>query len=417
MNLLTKSLTICTALSLTCTSLLAQVFNATPVNEGSMYEALGMSANHRYVVGLNVATYKAFVWDTDDNSFLQNEGDYANTDFRHVTDDGRAFGILGEDDMVTTNAAYFDTDGKVHLLDKDMSACYDVTPDGSIAVGCLLDELWTPTACIWVDGKRVMLPCPTNRQTSIVNYGANAMFISGDGSVIAGYLQDNLSSRPMIIWRRAEDGTYKFDVVSEKYWEETDGEGKPFRKFECLGLSQNGEWACLAVQHEGNEGMTTPESLARLNLVTGVLEEAKYPSDKFSETDSSFPSGVANNGTVIGSLLHDEMGYKGIVWKSGDENAEYISDVFPQFDKLKEYENFIHMAVAISPDAKYIAGFGCSADYEFQSYMINARTPLDIDHVFENSDIQPKRRYNLYGQPVGAGAKGLIIEGNKLIIK
>lgn len=417
MNLISKCLTLCIAFSLTCNSLVAQVFNATPVDGASQYEALGMSANHRYVVGLNVATYKGFVWDTDNNTFLQNQGDYANTDFRHVTDDGRAFGTLGEDDMVTTNAAYFETEGKIHLLENSMSACYDVTPDGSVAVGCLLDELWTPKACIWVDGKRVMLPCPTNRQTSIVNYGANAMFISGDGKVIAGYLQDNLSSRPLIIWRQAEDGTYDFDVVSEKYWEETDGQGKPFRKFECLGLSQSGEWVCLAVQREGEGGYTTPESLARLNLVTGELEEAKYPTDKFSESDSSFPSGIANNGTVIGSLLHDEMGYKGIVWKAGNENVECISDVFPQFDKLKLYENFIHMAVAISPDAKYIAGFGCSADYEYQSYLINARTPLDIEHVFENNNIEPNRSFNLYGQPVDASTKGLIIERNKLIIR
>ena len=409
---------------LAVSSLSAQGLKVAPLSDRYQLEALGMSANHRYVTGLNIASYRAFVWNTEDDTIIENEGDYANCDFRHVTDDGRAFGIIGLDDMVTTNAAWLDPDGKVNILDEDMSACYDVTPDGKIAVGCLLDiDMWWPTACVWNDGVRTILPCPSFFECGIDNDGANAQFVSADGKVIAGYLLDNHSSRPAIIWRLQDDGTYAYEVISEKYWELNDGEGKPYREFQCLGLSQDGKWLCVAVQEEGATGFSRSEKVARLNLETNELEVANYPETSFYDGDSSYPSGISNDGTVVGTIVDEVEFRRGFYWRSGSSDAENLADAYPQYEELAHYDGFMHSVIGISADARYIVGYGLpvtikngQADYDFVSYLLDTGVASSINNI-RAPQVKNLRRYNLYGQPVGVDARGLIIEGNKLVIK
>lgn len=421
------------SLYITATALLwgavafAQSLKLSPVSDQYQLATLGMSANHRYICGLNVGSYQGFVWDTQAGSIVENRGDYSNCDFRSVSNDGVAYGILGYDDMVTTNAASFDGEGKVNIIETEMSQVFDVTPDGKIAVGCLLDaEMWWPTACLWREGERIMLPCPSEAECGIANDGANAQFISADGSVIVGYLQDWKSSRPAIIWRLQEDGSYEADVISKDLWELNYGDGKTYLCFQALGISENGQWICLAAQREADGNMPTPEFMVRMNLATGEILESETPvAEYFVEgIDHCYPSSIANDGTCIGSFK-DEMGFlRGAIWKSDEKSPRLLADVYPGIEELTSFDGFMHLPIRISPDGKYIAGYACPVilvdgepDYYYQAYLISAEGTDGIASIKTAS--LGNKRYDLMGRPLiqNTLARGIYIENGRKVLK
>lgn len=391
-------------------------------------EALGMSDNHRYVCGLNVATFSSFIWDTETGKVTHHDGDHINSDFRCVTDDGQAYGILspdGSEDMMEMYAATFGTDGVAQILDDEKTQIFDVTPDGTIAVGSTLDDMWMPTACIWRNGERSFLPVPTSAECGIAHDGANAMFVSADGKVIAGYLQDWYSSRPAIIWRMQEDGNYKPEVVAKDYW----GNGNTYRRFETLGLSANGEWLALSVQYHETEEKATLERMARMNLITGELTESADPVVDYFDNEEMYyyPTAVANDGTCIGNLIQFDGARQGLIWQGDDYAPRYMTTVIPGIERLEEYDFFINCPVAISPDGQYIAGFGCpitehedGLDYDFESYLLNRNgSTFDAIQTVKLPGVTKQGLYDLLGRRLlSAPKKGLYIEnGNKHFVK
>lgn len=421
-----KKTSLLAAALLTGAAVFAQTFNPYPVSDRYQLEALGMSHNHRYITGLNVASFRAFIWDTQEGTVTENNGDYANCDFRCITDNGVAFGILGSEDMVTTNAASFNLNGKVRYLEGEMSQAYATTPDGSTVVGCLLDEvMWWPSACIWWEGERIMLPTPTKEECGIDNDGANAQFISADGKVIAGYLQDWSSSRPAIIWRMQEDGEYEADVISKDLWELRYGMGKPYLRFEPLGLSSNGKWLCLSAQREASGSMPTPEFMVRMNLETGEITESVLPDIEYfiPETDNIYPVSIADDGTCVGSIS-DELGFKrGVIWKAGQPAPQLLADAFPDIPEFADYDCFMHLPIAISADGKYIAGYACPMaeegdDYNFQSYLLTLPGADGIASI-KTANLGKGQNYNLAGQrlPEGSKAKGIVIEDGRKVLR
>ena len=382
----------------------------------------------RYVTGLNVASYSAFIWDTQSNTISEIEGDYANCDFRCVTNDGTAYGTISNEDMVTTYSASFNSTGEPKTVESQMSSIYGVTPDGTMAVGCLLDEImWTPTPCIWKNGVRTELPIPSDAECGFSHDGANAQFISADGKIVVGYLQDWVSSRPAIVWRQQTDGTYTADVISKDIWESRYGEGKKYLRFEPLGLSENGKWLCLSAQKEAEGSMPTPEFMVRMNLETGEIIESEYPEFDFFEptVTNIYPTSIANDGTCIGSTK-DEMGLQcGVIWKAGDKAPKLLSELYPAISQFEEYDYFHHHPITISADGKKIVGFGCpitvyddGTDYDYVTYLLDTE---GTDGIASIKTIKPsaKHAYNINGQQVrNMNGRGIhIVNGKKILVK
>lgn len=393
-------------------------------------QALGMSDNHRFITGLNVSTYRSFIWDTETNTVYQHAGDHVNSDFRSITDDGVAYGILspdGSEDMMDVHTAHFGTDGEVTIdTNSEMTQVFDVTPDGTIAVGCILDEMWLPTPCLWKNGERLMLPLPSSAEAGIEHDGANAMFVSADGKIIAGYLQDWMSSRPAIIWRQQNDGSYKAEVISKDYWELYAGQGKTYLRFEPLGLSSNGKWLALSLQHEPVDGIPMLEKMGRMDLETLSLTESSTEMfDYFNpEEQSYYPTAIANDGTCVGSLSNFDGVRQGLVWFASKSGPQLLADVLPEVTELQDYDFFMNTPVAISPDAKFIAGYGLpitwyddGPDYDFVSYLINMS---DVDGIatIKTHNHGSVNAFNILGQRINKdAAKGIIIENGRKILK
>lgn len=405
----------------------AQKLTTSEVSDRYQLEALGASHNMRYVTGMNVATFGAFIWDTQTNVISEMSDECAGSDFRCVTDEGRAYGAVSAEDMVTFLAATFDTTGATTLMEQSMSSAYACTPDGSIVVGCMLDEImWWPTACVWRNGVRTELPVPTKSECGIDHDGASAQYVSADGSVIVGYLQDAMSSRPAILWRRQADGSYVADVISRDVWEPGYGMGKPYLKFEPLGISANGKWLCLAAQKEAGGSMPTPEFMVRMNLETGELFESEAPDiDYFvPEVDNIYPTSIANDGTCVGST-RDEVGFQcGVIWKIGDKKPKTLADEFPEIEELLDYDGFQHHPIAISADGTRIVGFACpvtydstgAPDYDYVSYYLD----FGKDDAIASLHAAPAAAapcYNLAGQRVSPQHRGIVLQGGRKVLR
>ena len=247
------------------------------------------------------------------------------------------------------------------------------------------------------------------------------------GKTIAGYLQDWHSSRPAIVWHLQEDGSYKADVISRDVWELNYGEGKKYMKFEPLGLSQNGKWLCLAGQKEADGNMPTPEFMIRMNLETGEITESATPDIEYFDvtTDNCYPSSIANDGTCVGSAK-DLTGFqRGVIWKADAAAPELLATALPTIDRLQTYDEFLHIPVAISSDANYVAGFGCpvtidatGSDYHYESYLISMQGTDGIASLqVARHDDTPC--YNMQGQRVDASkVRGIITRnGKKVMVK
>lgn len=404
----------------------AQTIKTSEIAPDLQLECLGMSANHRYICGLNVGTYRGFIWDTEIDAIVEHGGDHANSDFRGVTDDGVAYGILspdGSEDVMDVHSYCFGQDGIVQAVEPDetvMSQTFAVTPDGAVAVGCLLDDMWLPTPCIWKDGVRYLLPVPGAEECGIAHDGACAQFVSADGKVIAGYLQDWLSSRPAVVWRQQADGSYVADVVAKGYF----GEDKGYKRFMAQGMSNNGKWLCLDCKKVSEEAGLGGDYMARMNLETGELTEAEY-SDLTSQEDTNFwPNGIADDGTCVGVLEQFDGFRQGLIWKGDAAAPQLLSELLPEIEALQEYDYFINNPVAISADGKHIAGYGCpitedeegGLDYDYQSYLISIDGATGIAEL-KTHKINNKTIFDLAGQRVKADAKGIIIRDGRKIVK
>lgn len=403
---------------------LAQTIRTSDIAPNLQLECLGMSANHRYITGLNVGTYCSFVWDTETDAIVEHNGDHANSDFRGVTNDGVAYGILspdGSEDFMDVHSFRFGQDGIAQPVEQDgavMSQVFAVTPDGSVAVGCLLDEMWLPTPCVWKDGERQMLPLPSSQDCGFGHDGACAQYVSADGKVIAGYLQDWYSSRPAIIWRQQADGTYVADVVSKEYF----GEGKSYNRFMAQGISGNGKWLCIDCKKISEEAGLGGGFMARMNLETGELTEAEYP-DFISQDDNNFwPTSIADDGTCIGVLEQFDGYRQGLIWKGDATVPQLLSEMLPELEILQDYDFFMNNPVAISADGKYIAGYGCpitfypdGPDYDFQSYLISIDGATGIANI-KTHQLNNNRIYNISGQRVSHDFRGIIIRDGKKTI-
>ena len=384
--------------------------------EGTMYMpvAQAISSNHRYVAGpaMNYydSSYGMFVYDLETKQYsVKPAVDYYGADIRAVTDDGVAIGYNGP-------GVTFTTDGTVtELTTPNPGVTYgrDVTADGSMIVGCYTDETgFMSHACIWKDGEYEALPEPTTEEMGFEVNGTSAFYVTDDGSIIAGYVVDNFSSNPVIVWRLQDDGSYKLDLICKDYFmgtnEDTEHE---YTLFTPAGLSRNGKYLALNVGR-----MDSEQRMARYDLETGELEEfvADGTGDitAGAETNST---AISNDGTIIGWMLTGEWMMQvrsALIWRNGEKQAQLIANQYPEITELAEYDTVGFNTICdITPDGRYIAGFAMDETYMYKGYMLDlgevssgiSRPTVDAGN---NTEVA---RYTIDGKRIDAPVKGLNI--------
>ena len=181
---------------------------------------------------------------------------------------------------------------------------------------------------------------------------------NADGSVLLGYGQDNYATFPLMIWALNKDNTtYSVIPVCKKYLDASDFLDGPqdFDWFEGAAISSNGKYVAINL-HNKNEEQSM--EIARYNVVTDTYENITCP--ELSADMWYYANAIADDGTIVG-YIEDQMSgarYACIV-KAGETEAKRMSEVFPTLtDIVKMDGNEFNSPYAITPDGRYIAGFG-----------------------------------------------------------
>ncbi len=390
--------------------------------DGATYQPCvqAVSPNHRYVAGpaynIETGAYGMFVYDIEtDNYAVEAALDDFGADIREVNNDGVATGY-------NEQACFFNIDGTVDYFyaEEEMSTiARDASDDLSVAVGCYyLTNGYLTTACVWKDGKRMDLPVPTDEELGFETNGSSAYYTNSDGSVIVGYVVDNFSTNPLLVWRLQDDGTYECDPVCTRYFSpDGDVEGRPYIMFSPQGFSRNGRYVSLhlSVYDEATEWFTE-QYIGRLDLESGELETYRADGQGEIEANSEMTATqVSDNGTVIG---YTSMGWgpmsqrNAIIWQKGKTPTK-LATLLPDITEIAAYDNVgMNTAIDITPDGRYIAGFAMDENYAYNGYVIDIGSEaagVKAVKVADGEAAVEVARYAINGTRLTAPVKGVNI--------
>ena len=364
-----KKILLSAALLVACTAVSAQKLTYVPWTENALLTGATVSSNGRYVAGPDTEG-RAFIYDAQEKQYktffsehLGNEeyGSTANADIRAVTNDGVGYGYVDE------KAAKFDyaTGEFTYLLPEsveDMSISQYVAPDGSFNCGATYDASYAQKAYIQIGDEITYLPTPTDEWLGYESNGFSARGASADGSVIFGSVIDKFATYPLVAWVRNSDGkTYSFVQLSKRFFDgsdEMDGV-QPNDMFEGYAISENGKW--IAVNYHKKTTSRSDDTgvlVYRYNVETDQVDTLVCPD--VSVDTYYYASSISNEGTIVG-YVEDQLshGRKAFICKAGEKEAKYLSDVYPTVTELKDMDlKDLNAATAITPDGRYIQGFG-----------------------------------------------------------
>ncbi|MCQ2214168.1 MAG: hypothetical protein MJZ36_11080 [Bacteroidaceae bacterium] len=401
-------------------------------NDETQLMGEAMSPDATYVVGTNIAYYAPMVWNTTTGA-VKNYTEYAEGAFHAVNNSGFA---VGDDGQGEGQAIAFRADGTQLVLYHDEgeikhndefdfdystgdagSAAYAVSEDGKLIAGYYFASDYTTFPCIWNEkGERITLPLPTYEEAGFEISGGEVRWISTDGSILAGFLMDNMSTWPAAIWRKNSAGNYDCEIVSKPFWEEGYKQGKPYMVFTTRSLSPNGEWMSLQVQKEFDDwDFSTPQPLvqaARLNLKTGQLEVLDDNSGVGIDG-----SGIANDGTMVAySLAEGLVGRLGYIWKAGEKKAICINDIFAQNPELPSF--MANTPCSITADGTKIMGFGIDANTDIFSYVMSYSDGANGISTPAITVRPTDKIYNIAGQQMNSmNGRGIFIKNGKKMVK
>lgn len=368
-------------------------------------------SNHRkYVGGTDEYSLYPAVWDVENNDIqlLIVEGDsayhetifdewgeiieegyweYGNFrgDIHAINDEGIGIGTLESNFSDHSKAFLYDAKTReiTYLAEDplfDSHNAWAMTSDAEIILGYTMginyDDPLNPyqvQSCIWTNHGQTLtyLPVPTRTICGFPVDYAEARWMSEDGQVIYGFVQDGYTGSWVAIhWLRNEMGEYEpQSLLPSLYTYQQTAQGNKFYMVEPRGISANGEWATLIMQREYDEwdwDVEVPaQQAARINLVSGDLQLLDLGE---GITDAPELFGIANNGTAVGRFLIDQFTTAAVVWYTGTEKLMPLSAMFSDDDYVQMW---LESALTyISADGKYVMGDAFDADEYTTSFMV-----------------------------------------------
>ncbi len=347
----------------------AQKITFVPFGEGesanAYLEASAISANGRYIAGgtgeyafitdMNTLETKAFI----SPKLVSGEDETATSDIRSISNDGVGYGYMED------CAAKFDfATGKYTKLHEDGgSTLYSTNAGDSLQLGVLYDDAFTRTPIIYVNGELQYLPEPKESTLGFeIQSGVAPTMSSENGDVIIGDVLDNYATSPMILWQKnADNKTYSLVPVCKRFFNPTFESWQKYDEFNGAAISANGKWVAMNI-HENYDLYAGEQDkgqfIARYDVEADTLQIISCPSK--NDVFYYFANGISNDGTIIGTIVNKQtQGTTGIICEAGSTEAKDLSEVFPTIEELNTmdgYEN--NTPCAITPDGRYIVGFG-----------------------------------------------------------
>lgn len=398
-----------------------------PISNAYQLQGEGMSSDGHYSVGLNIGNFRPFIWDTEGGNVTLHNNMAEESYYCSASLNGTAVGQNSKRAVVST------LDGSTTQLRDNggartnESGALDITDDGTTICGWYYmfdnsgsDIVYQITPCIWQNLRCKDLPMPSDREVGFATNGGEARCMTPDGKIIGGFVRDDMSKDPAIIWRLDENGNYQYDFIAKDYFEpDADNPKKPYSSFHIAdsrqAISPNGEWVSIGLVPSNSD----EPSAARYNLNTKQLEILK--STEFFE-----PTGIANDGsqllyTAMGEGILGRVGY---VWPAGATDAICLDDIFAATKDVPEFG--ANIPVGFTADGKYIMGFAMTPRPAMNifTYFFNWDEYKNATNGIENvmSDAAGSRSGRIYtidGKQVrSTSVPGLyIVDGKKLLQK
>ena len=359
------------------TGLSAQKIHWLPQTDTQNYQGVAISSDGKFITGYNASLYIneeefygtncGFIWSISKNKGYDVEPNpYNGSTMNDVSDAGKAVGYAlessGDPQNPLFHAAMLDVaDGKIVNFDNDNTVAYALSSDGNVVVGYLSDG--TKKACVWRDGNRSLLPLPTPEEAgeaSVVS--SEAQYVSGDGSVVLGKIvcespiegsDRTYQSELVTAWRLQSDGSYKYDLVYKKIYDQDADKSKPFVKALPMGISDDGNWISLQTRgtYKNEEGLWVldlVDRMTRMNLTTGQYSTAiPDGSNGMEYTYPCKPGGIANDGTMVGAYGLDD-GRKAVIWEADKTLPEFVAE---KYGFVEINDLFINQAVDITAES------------------------------------------------------------------
>lgn len=322
-----------------------------PAIEEPQMMGLAMSRNGNYVCGSieNGAGY--FVADLTSKSaqFVVSEDDLG-AELRGISDTGKAVGYngpgiiysLADGEQAITNFP----EGNKRVIGEG------ITCDNSLIVGSLVGAGYITHAAISENGAEwTKLPMPSDEEIGgFAGKGSSAKFVSGDGSIIAGHIG---SFGPLVVWRRDASGVYTVDPVYKRFVGTNS-----ISSMLAMGVSANGKYVlCRTLLEEGDSERQT---VGVYNTETDQFNVYSEPQQIDEYCVGLMPSGIANDGTVIGIVGQPLYGSSGtFIIQPGETQAKKLIEVFPEFAKVFGPSDSVgyNVPTGISADGKRISGY------------------------------------------------------------
>lgn len=402
-----------------CASLNAESIKVLTLGTGSpelepAFMGLSISPNGKYACGSLDNGNGYFITDLENDVYM-----YAPTDdpegaeLRHVDNNGLAIGYNGPG--ITYNMEGVETVIPVPDGDYRYVLGEDLSDDGSVKVGSLVGKSYDTYAAYSKDnGEWTLLPMPSDELLGkYADTGSAAKYVSGDGSIILGYIG---SFGPAILWKLNDAGEYEIVPLFDKYVilseDEEANEGKELYGMFAMGLSNNGTYAVF-------RGMILVDNVPQFvpvtyNTVTDELTIYAQHQEIDAFDLGLTPCAIDDNGTIIGVVGEPLQRSSGcfILEKDATQAVSFL-DAFPEFTEKFGFADSIGYIVptGMSADGNEIIGYGFySEDFEdeespayFVTFVI---TKEDKDNSVigiseENAgNVQTPVIYNLQGQRI-----------------
>ncbi len=349
----------------------AQKFSYIPYGKNALMMGITISANGRYVAGGDTEG-RAFIYDTQAKQIKYFESPNLGTDqatsddeasIRSVTNDGVGYGdIYGKSTKFD-----FATGTTTALLDQSAesnSLVHYASSDGKVNCGVTYDSnTYVQVPYVMVDGVMQTLPQVSDEWAGYEVNGGIAYGGNEDGSVLWGAVCDNYSTYPLVYWVRNRDGkTYSANLLSKRFVDTTmDVTGaQPYDIFTGAAMSANGKWLAvnyhtkMASRGQEDEG----DRVARFDLEADTLALLSCPDA--SAMTAYYAIGISNEGTVVG-FVEDKKSHarKAVMCSAGTNEMKLLADLYPT---VKEFatmdEKSLNEVTAITPDGRYLQGFG-----------------------------------------------------------
>lgn len=406
-----KKILLSVALAAVCMSSSAQKMNFIPWTENGYLTGTTISDNGKFLAG-NDYNGQAFIYNIGTGEIKYYKSKELETgedvsysvvsDVWSVDDNGVAAGYVGEDP-----AKFSFEKGTYDLYKKDnASGAFRYMASDGAMFGLRWDKSYSRYPfMVDKEGNEKTLPMPSPSWYGWDSYnGGCVQGGNADGSVLVGYIMDDLAVQTLAFWiKNYNDDNYSVVPIGKEYYDGSmalDGD-QPYDYMGGNVISSNGKWAAITCHKK--DDYRSGNMIARYNVLTGKLQEITCP---LAATGSNYVvSGISDEGTIVGRVEDASFDSKGIIVLGDETEAKLLADVYPTVKEWAELDNTgNNNPCHITPDGRYIMGYGyvdySETSYSYGTYWFDTEGSNSVSSVKAADNGRSSASYTLDGRKV-----------------